>query len=114
MYHGGGSGTGVDVSGALKGSAGRHEEIQIRGVGGSHGNNKHGYVHAQFTQLQPHPVVDVGTWSDQYVGNGPMSDEYDDAHDHGVKVFDKGGRSRSHSGSPTEGTPEDIYITGGA
>ena len=111
---GGGSGTGVDVSGALKGSAGRHEEIQIRGVGGSHGTNKHGYVHAQFTQLQPHPVVDVGTWSDQYVGNGPMSDEYDDAHDHGVKVFDKGGRSRSHSGSPTEGTPEDIYITGGA
>jgi len=41
----GGGCTGVDVSGALKGSAGRHEEIQIRGVGGSHGTNKHGYVH---------------------------------------------------------------------
>ena len=56
----------------------------------------------------------MGTWSDQYVGEGPggvVSGGGDD------KGFDKGGRSRSNSGSPTEdligkGVPEDVYITG--
>ena len=74
------------------------------------------YVHAsQFTRLQPHPVVDVGTWSDQYVGEG-RGRRFRGRRRQG---FGQRGRSRSNSGSPTEdligkGVPEDVYITGGA
>mmetsp|Transcript_3864 Transcript_3864/g.17010 ORF Transcript_3864/g.17010 Transcript_3864/m.17010 type:complete len:216 (-) Transcript_3864:1641-2288(-) len=125
--NGGGSGDGSGAGGAggrgaLKGSTKNVPQPTVKderpsasaGPSGAGGTT---YVHAsQFTRLQPHPVVDVGTWSDQYVGEGPGESFPGGGDDKGL---DKGGRSRSNSGSPTEdlivkGVPEDVYITGGA
>ena len=125
--NGGGSGDGSGAGGAggrgaLKGSTKNVPQPTVKderpsasaGPSGAGGTT---YVHAsQFTRLQPHPVVDVGTWSDQYVGEGPGASFPGGGDDKGL---DKGGRSRSNSGSPTEdligkGVPEDVYITGGA
>lgn len=127
--NGGGSGDGSGapaggngLSRALKGSAKNGPEKRPSASAGPNGTGAGGggttYVHAsEFTRLQPHPVVDVGAWSDQYVGEGPGA-SYPGGGD-ADKGFDKGGRTRSNSGSPTEdligkGVPEDVYITGGA
>ena len=64
------------MSRALKGSAKNVPEKRPSASAGPNGTGAGGggttYVHAsEFTRLQPHPVVDVGAWSDQYVGEGP-------------------------------------------